>query len=65
VTDPGPRDPRQDWEAHRAAQEAAWRRSTPEQRLRWLEAAIALAYEAGVHPSQRRRTGPADPARGG
>ncbi len=55
----GPDEARRPWDEHRSAQERSWLRSTAEQRLRWLEAALTLAYEAGVHPACRR--GPAAP----
>lgn len=45
--DPLPASPR-GWDAHREAQIDAWARTTPEQRLQWLEEAIQFAYEAGA-----------------
>lgn len=45
--DPSPASPR-GWNAHWEAQIDAWARTTPEQRLQWLEEAIQFAYEAGA-----------------
>lgn len=36
------------YEAHERRQREAWLRSTPAQRLEWLEQAIAFAHRAGA-----------------
>lgn len=38
------------WEAHARQRRAAWRETTPEERLAWLEDAIAFAAEVGTLP---------------
>lgn len=38
------------WEAHHLAQTQAWAAATPDQRLAWLEAAIAFAHRSGALP---------------
>lgn len=43
------------WSAHRRRQRDAWLATTPDQRLAWLEEAIAFAHRAGALP--RRRDG--------
>jgi len=43
------------WEADERRQRQAWLRTTPLQRLEWLEAAIAFAHEAGVLPRRDQR----------
>jgi len=45
------------WEAHRQAELAAWSRTTPEQRLAWLEAAIEFVRSAGALPPPKKPTG--------
>ena len=45
------------WEAHRQAELEAWSRTTPEQRLAWLEAAIEFARRAAGLASPREPTG--------
>lgn len=54
-------DWRGDWEATGRAQRRAWRETTPDERLRWLEGALVLALEAGA--LQRERAGRAAAAR--
>lgn len=46
------------WEADERRQREAWLRTTPLQRLEWLEAAIAFAHQVGALP---RREDPPDP----
>ena len=57
-------EPRTDWpvtwEANRRDQLRIALRSTPEQRLQWLEDAIRLAFEARAERSRRHE--PEDPA---
>lgn len=38
------------WDGHRRAQAETWRATSPEQRLAWLEVAIAFAHEVGALP---------------
>jgi hypothetical protein len=47
---PGSQQRPDGWEAHRREQLAGNLRSTPLERLRWLEAAIEFAYRAGALP---------------
>jgi hypothetical protein len=44
-----------DWEASGLAQRRAWRETTPDERLRWLEDALVFALEAGTLPQERAR----------
>ena len=41
------------WEANRRARLAAWSKTTPQQRLAWLEAAIEFVRQAGVDPRKQ------------
>jgi hypothetical protein len=41
------------WEAHQRRQQDAWARTTPAQRLAWLEEAIRFAHRAGALPRRR------------
>lgn len=43
------------WEAAAGAQRRAWLRTTPEQRLAWLEDALAFAHTVGALDADRRR----------
>jgi hypothetical protein len=44
--------PTDGWEAHRREQLLGASTTTPLERLRWLEEAIAFAFEAGALPKQ-------------
>ena len=44
------------WEQHRRAELESVSLTTPADRLRWLEEAIAFAFRAGGPPSNQRRT---------
>jgi hypothetical protein len=43
------------WEGARQAQQQAWARTTPDERLRWLEEALVFASDAGALAGDRRR----------
>lgn len=49
------------WEAHARRRRRAWLRSTPAQRLRWLEEAVAFAARAGALPRRTPVAGGRDP----
>ncbi len=53
-----PRTPADGWEAHRQMELEAMLKTTPAQRLRWLEAAIKFAFEAGALPRPRASDDP-------
>jgi hypothetical protein len=57
-TPPGPDRAVDPWEAHRDEQIDAWLRTTPAQRLAWLEDAIAFARHVGAHPRTDDDHGP-------
>ncbi len=46
------------WEADERRQREAWLRTTPLQRLEWLEAAIAFAHEVGALPRREDHPDP-------
>jgi hypothetical protein len=50
----------QGWEAHRRAEVESALKTTPAERLRWLEQAIEFAFRAGALPrrSHDQRHGP-------